>query len=71
MEKSPWWGGFYQRVIGIANLCFKKVIGKALLIFEDLRTIITEIENALNSRPLTYIDENPDSNIITPNHLIY
>ena len=46
-------------------------MGKALLTFEELRTIITEIEKAFNSRPLSYIDQDPDSNIITPNHLIY
>ena len=71
LEKSPWWGGFYKSIIGITKSCLKKVMGKALLTFEELRTIIAEIENALNSRPLTYIDEDPDNNIITPNHLIY
>ena len=25
----------------------------------------------MNSRPVTYIDEDPDSNIITPHHLTY
>ena len=56
MEKPPLWGGFYERMIGITKSCLKKVMGKALLTFEELQSIITEIENALNSRPSTYID---------------
>ena len=45
-------------------------MGKALLTFEELRTVIYEIECTLNSRPLTYVDEDFDNNILTPNHLI-
>ena len=46
-------------------------MGKALLTFEELRAVIYEIECTLNSRPLTYVDEDFDNNILTPNHLIY
>ena len=42
-ERSPWWGGFYERLIGIMKSCLKKIIGKALLTFEELRTVIYEI----------------------------
>ena len=61
-------GGFYERMIGITKSCLKKVMSETLLTSEELRTIITEIENALNSRPLRYIDEDPDSNINHSNH---
>ena len=27
LEKSPWWGGFYERIIGIIKRCIKKVVG--------------------------------------------
>mgnify|MGYP001800046040 FL=1 len=40
LEKSPWWGGFYERIIGITKSCLKKVMSKALLTFEELRTVI-------------------------------
>ena len=53
------------------KLCLKKIIGKALLTFEELRTVIYEIECTLNSRLLTCVDEDFDDNILTPNHLIY
>ena len=53
------------------KLCLQKIIGKASLTFEELRTMIYEIEGTLNSRPLTYVDEDFDDNILTPNHLIY
>ena len=45
-------------------------MGKALLTFEALRTEPHEIQCTLNSRPLTYVNEDFD-NILTPNHLIY
>ena len=45
-------------------------MGKALLTFEELlRTVIYEIECTLNLRPLTYVDEDFDNNILTSNYL--
>ena len=46
-------------------------MGKALLTFEESRTMSYEIECTWNSRPLTSVDEGFDNNILTPNHLIY
>ena len=71
LERSPWWGGFYDRLIGLTKACIKKVIGKEKLTWEELETICTEVEGAINTRPLTQIDDDPNNNILTPNHLIY
>ena len=60
LECSPWWGGFYKRLIDITKSSLKKVMAKALLTFEELRTVIHEIECSLNSRSLMYVDKDPN-----------
>ena len=37
--------------------CLKKTLGSASLTYEELITVLTEIENVLNSRQLTYVYE--------------
>ena len=54
LEKAPWWGGFYERMVGSVKRCLKKVLGNAKLKFDELLTILLEVEGTLNCRPLTY-----------------
>ena len=46
-------------------------MAKALLTFEKLETVISEIGCSLNFKLVTYLDEHLNNNILTPNHLIY
>ena len=71
LEKSPWWGGFYERIIGIIKRCIKKVVGKALLNYDKLTTLLAEIEQTLNSRPETYLSDEHDDEAITSSRLLY
>ena len=71
LDRSPWWGGFYKRLIETAKSCLKEVISKARLNLEQLTTVSTEVEAAINSRSLTYIDDDPNNNMLTPKHPIY
>lgn len=70
-ERAPWWGGFYERMIGLMKRKLKKTIGKASLNPVELSTVLTEIEAILNNRPLTYtysyIDDGPP---LTPSHFL-
>ena len=57
LEKSPWWGGFYERLITILKLALQKIVGSAKLNFKELHTVLVQIENMMNTRPLTYLSE--------------
>ena len=54
LERAPWWGGFFERIVGCVKACLRKVLGKAKLTFDEFLTVLVEIEGTLNSRPLTY-----------------
>ena len=41
------------------------------LTYEELETVLIEVENVINNRPLTYFDTDSTEDILTPNHLIY
>jgi hypothetical protein len=48
----------------------RKILGKALLTYTEMYTVLTDIEAVINSRPLTFIgDEINDGQVITPAHL--
>ncbi|XP_054724195.1 uncharacterized protein LOC129234242 [Uloborus diversus] len=53
-ERSPWWGGFWERLMKSIKDPLRKILGRALLTLEELATILTEIEFILNNRPITY-----------------
>ena len=70
VPKVPWWGGQFKRLIGLTKANFYRTIGKAPLTWEKLEEVLLGIEIILNIRPLTYIEEEIDYPILTPNSLI-
>ena len=71
LEVSPWWGGFWERLIRTAKCCLRKCLGKAKLSYEELLTVLSEVECVLNSRPLCYIYSDSVDEVITPSHLLF
>ena len=73
VERAPWWGGFWERLIRSIKRCLKKCIGRANLTYEELSTLIVEVECIINSRPITYLCDDQDgiTTSLSPSHLIY
>ncbi len=71
LERAPWWGGFFERMVASVKDCLRKVLGNARLSFDELATLLTEVESTLNSRPLTYEYDEAEEEVLTPSHLIY
>ncbi|XP_029209924.2 uncharacterized protein LOC114973693 [Acropora millepora] len=70
VERSPWHGGWWERLVRSVKEPLRKVLGKALLSYQELATVLTRIEAVINSRPLTTVsDDIRDLTPITPAHL--
>jgi len=71
LPKAPWWGGFFERMVGTVKRCLRKVLGSARLKYDELLTCLVEIEGTINSRPLTYEYDDAGVEFLTPSHLIF
>ena len=69
LARAPWWGGMFERMVRSTKRCLKKAVGSRRLTYEELNTVLVEIEAVLNSRPLTYIYEDDVEVPLTPSHL--
>ena len=68
---APWWGGFFERMVGLVKDLLRKTVSKySLQTYHEFQTNICMIEGILNSRPLCYVSQNDTDLVLTPNHLI-
>ncbi|GFW58312.1 integrase catalytic domain-containing protein [Trichonephila clavipes] len=60
-------GRLVGKVVRIIKELLRRSLGKSILSYEELSTVIFDCEFLINSRPLTYISENPQELIpLTP-----
>ena len=70
LEKAPWWGGLFERLIRSTKRCLRKMIGQARLSYEEMHTAILEVKAILNSRLLLYTTSDDTDEPLTPAHLL-
>ena len=67
---APWWGGFWERLVHSIKAPLKKILGKALVSDKELSTLIIQIEEQINSRPLTTLVDDPEQIPLTPAEML-
>ncbi len=67
---APHWGGLWEAGIKSAKGHLRRIMGKSSFTFEELATVLCEIEAVLNSRPMVQVTDDPsDLAAITPGML--
>ncbi|MCP3668645.1 MAG: transposase family protein, partial [Gammaproteobacteria bacterium] len=78
-EYMPWYGGFYERLVGISKTALKKVLGRGLVTADQLEVVIREVADSVNirlpvpsDRPLHYVSEDISDgwDYLSPNHFL-
>ena len=71
-EHSPHFGGLWEAAVKSMKKHLRRVVGDVKLTFEELSTMLTQIEACLNSRPLVPFNAPDDDGIdvLTPGHFL-
>ena len=70
-ERAPHFGGLWEAAVRSMKLHLRKVIADSKLTYEELTTVLSQVESCLNSRPLTPLHDDDDGlDILTPGHFL-
>ena len=49
VERAPWWGGVFERLVKSTKRCLRKMVGRANFSLDELLTAVIKIEAVINS----------------------
>ena len=70
LARAPWWGRFFERLVGIMKRSLTKVVGRRFLSHAELEEVLLDVETSMNNRPLLYQGEEFEQPVLTPNTLL-
>lgn len=69
--QSPHFGGLWEASVKSIKTHLVKTVGNSMLTYEELNTLLIQIEGILNSRPLCPQSNNPEEFVaLTPAHML-
>ena len=69
--RSPNFGGLWEAAVKLMKHHLRRVMGNSILTYEEITTILCQIEQVLNNRPLMALTNNPDDIFaLTPSMLV-
>ena len=71
LSRAPWWGGQFERMVGLVKNALNKTIGCGFLSWNELVEVLLDVEITLNNRPLSYVEDDVELPIITPNFMMF
>ena len=71
-KHSPHFGGLWEAAVKSAKTHLRRIVGEVKLTYEELSTVLAQIEACLNSRPLVSVNTpNEDGiQVLTPGHFL-
>ncbi|XP_025266081.1 uncharacterized protein LOC112638468 [Camponotus floridanus] len=68
---APHFGGLWEAAVKSTKHHLRRVIGEATLTYEEMATLLAQVEACLNSRPLQPLTDDPDDvTALTPGHFL-
>lgn len=68
--RAPHFGSMWESNIKSLKTHLFRVIGSQLLTYEELQTVLVQVECILNSRPLNVVSSDPHPEVLTPAHFL-
>ncbi len=70
-EHGPHFGGLWESAVKSVKFHLKRIVGNVKLTFEELTTVLAQVEACLNSRPLGSLPCDGDGiEVLTPGHFL-
>ena len=71
LNRAPWWGGQFEKMIGLVKSALNKTIGNGVLRWNELQEVLLDVEITLNNWPLSYLENDVQFPLLTPNSLLF
>ena len=71
LSRAPWWGGQFERLIGVVKTAMYKVIGGGALTWSELSDMLLDVETQVNRRQLSYVENDIELPTLTPSMFLF